>query len=272
MYAVNNLYELAPWLKHTGNVLLLLEPQTPSRGILELFFPACIKLHHNIVQSYWIFNRRRSKSDIPTQKAKTPNLAPPFSALIDRERRDVALICETRMVEVKVSFYPSRQTRYCVRSLLSFPAGIWDRVWDLLQLQLSGNKNKRKNKTLHWRDSPNTRRYACKLHSKWMGAINGLDLKTKANKRTTPDKGEQRQRGDFSKVNFRHWCQEPKSHSITSTWLIHPCIQPNHMADNHLAVEAAGPRSPVADHVAYIQDDQWRRVHSPCTMEQQRQH
>lgn len=24
------------------------------------------------------------------------------------------------------------------------------------------------------------------------------------------------------------------------------------MADNHLAVEAAGPRSPVADHVAYM--------------------
>ena len=83
----------------------------------------------------------------------------------------------------------------------------------------------------------------------------GLDLKTKGDKRVTPGKGEQRQCGDFSKVNFRQRCQEPKSPSITSTWFIHLCLQPNHMFDNHLAVEPAGERSPVADHVACIQDD-----------------
>lgn len=88
----------------------------------------------------------------------------------------------------------------------------------------------------------------------------------------TPDKGEQWQCGDFSKVSFRHRCQEPKSHSITSAWFIHLCLQPNHMSDNHLAVEPAEARSPGADHVAYIQDDQWCRVHSPYMMEQHRQH
>lgn len=38
VYIINNLYEPLPWLKHKGNVLLLLEAQTSNPGILELIF------------------------------------------------------------------------------------------------------------------------------------------------------------------------------------------------------------------------------------------
>lgn len=35
VYIINNLYELVSWLKHKGNVLLLLELQIPEPGILD---------------------------------------------------------------------------------------------------------------------------------------------------------------------------------------------------------------------------------------------
>lgn len=66
-----------------------------------------------------------------------------------RKKRRGSNLCDAAVLslrEIKVWFYPSRQTRYGVRSLSSFATGIWDRVWDLLQLQLSGNKNKWKTK------------------------------------------------------------------------------------------------------------------------------
>lgn len=75
-----------------------------------------------------------------------------------RKKRRGSNLCDMAvwsLREIKASFYLSRQTRNCVRSLLSFATGIWDRVWDLLPLQLVGTKTSEKQK----QDSANTRTY-----------------------------------------------------------------------------------------------------------------